>query len=244
MRTAAMAVALSGLLTGCGVSQELYDARGKDIEKLQQELAQQKSSEAAAKSACDARIAEVEAKRTTDQANAQKRLDELKRQSELRAQQFQDLMGKLKAMVDSGRLQVEIRNGLMLVKMADNILFDPGKTDLKSEGKATLKELAQALAGISGRRFQVAGHTDNEPVGKRSRFRDNWSLSTARAVEVVDYMIKDGGMAPERLSAAGWADQMPVATNNTEDGRRQNRRIEVVLLPNIDELPSLPTASK
>ena len=88
-------------------------------------------------------------------------------------------------MVSSGKLKVEIRNGLMLVKLPDGILFDSGKADLKAGGKTTLKELAHALAGITGRKFQVAGHTDDKPVSRHSKFHDNWALSTARAVEVV-----------------------------------------------------------
>lgn len=239
MRNGLIAAATIAIATiGCGgVSQELYDARGTEIEKLKQEMAQAQSKDAEAKKACDQRIADLEKSRAAEQADAQKRVTELKAQAEMRARQFQALADKLRSMVDSGKLQIEIRNGLMLVKMSDAILFDSGKADLKTDGKSTLKELAGALAGIDGRKFQVAGHTDNQALGKGSRFKDNWSLSTARAVEVVNYMIKEGTLAPERLSAAGWADQMPIAKNDDDNGRKQNRRIEIVLLPNIDELP-------
>jgi chemotaxis protein MotB len=242
MRLSMLAVSVA-MLGGCGVSQELFDARGTEITKLRGELNQAHVSTADAKRACDARIAEIEKSRQSDQADAAKRLAELKAQADARAKQFQELMGKLRSMVDSGKLKVEFRNGLMLVKMADNILFDSGKADLKAGGKATLKELAAALLSITGRKFQVAGHTDDQPLGKKSRFKDNWALSTARAVEVVNFMIKDGAMPPDRLSAAGWADQLPVAKNDGDPGRQQNRRIEVVLLPNIDELPAM-SASK
>src|SRR5205085_7942833 len=118
---------------------------------------------------------------------AKKRMEELKKaheQAELRAAQFRQLFAKFKSMIDSGKLKVEIRNGLMLVKLADNILFDPGKTDLKPEGKEAIKEVSAILAGISGRKFQVAGHTDNKPLGHHGPFKSNWELSTARAVQV------------------------------------------------------------
>jgi chemotaxis protein MotB len=236
LRTGCLSLAL--LLGACGISQELYDARGTEIERLKGSLARSEAQGSSGKVACDARIAELEKKRQQESAAAQARLDELKKQAEQRAKQFQQLMGKLQSMVAAGRLKVEVRNGLMLVKLSDNILFDPGKIELKSTGKDTLKELAKILAGIEGRKFQVAGHTDNQPLARGSKFRDNWSLSTARAVEVVNFMIKEGGMPAVRLSAAGWADQLPVAGNETDDGRKQNRRIEVVLLPNIDELPT------
>lgn len=222
---------------GCGISQELYDARGAEIEKLKRSLADNDASREAARKEYEDRLAKLEKTRQSESAEASKRLDELKKQAEQRAKQFQELMGKLKSMVASGKLQVEVRNGLMLVKLADNILFDPGRVELKGDGKDTLKELAKVLAGIAGRKFQVAGHTDNQPLHRASKFKDNWSLSTARAVEVVNFMIKAGEMPAERLSAAGWADQLPIAPNDTDEGRKKNRRIEVVLLPNIDELP-------
>ena len=91
--------------------------------------------------------------------------------------------------------------------------------------------------GIEGRKFQVAGHTDNKPI-KSGKFRDNWELSAQRALTVTDLMIKTG-LDARRLSAAGYADVLPVATNDTDDGRRQNRRIEIVLVPNLEDLPSI-----
>ena len=172
-----------------------------------------------------------------------RRMEELQRakdQSEKRAQQFRDLVAKFKSMVDAGKLQVEIRNGLMLVKLPDNILFDPGKTDLKPAGREAISQVAQILAGIEGRKFQVTGHTDNVPI-RSKKFRSNWELSSARAVEVVKVMIA-AGLDPARLSAAGYADQLPVAPNGDAVGRLQNRRIEVVVQPNLDELPQLDPA--
>ena len=94
-------------------------------------------------------------------------------------------------MIDAGKLQVEIRNGLMLVKLPDNILFDPGKTDLKPQGKDAHRAGDADPVGIEGRKFQVTGHTDNIPI-KSAKFKSNWELSTARAVEVTKLMIADG----------------------------------------------------
>jgi chemotaxis protein MotB len=146
------------------------------------------------------------------------------------------MVAKFKSMVDAGKLQVEFRGGLMLVKLPDNILFDPGKTALKSAGKEAVTQVAQILSGIEGRKFQVTGHTDNVPM-KSGKYKSNWELSSARAVEVVKVMIASG-MDPKRLSAAGYADQLPVAENDTVIGRLQNRRIEIVVQPNLEELPS------
>ncbi|HEX2574292.1 MAG TPA: OmpA family protein [Polyangia bacterium] len=246
-------VALGG--AGCGVNQELYNARVNELEKMKAQLdMERKASEAAQKNIKDLEKERDELKATltslgstaskseAELAEARKRVEELRKaqeQAELRNKQFRDLVSKFKAMVDSGKLKVEIRNGLMLVKLADNILFDPGKTDLKKEGKDALKEVTRILADIQDRKFQVAGHTDNQGLARGGRFKDNWELSTARAVEVLHFMVKDGGMPAERISAAGFADQLPVAKNDSEDGRRQNRRIEIVLLPNIEDLPPL-----
>lgn len=177
-----------------------------------------------------------------DNAKAAQTLEELRRaheQAEKRNAQFREMVAKFKSMVDAGKLQVEFRNGLMLVKLPDNILFDPGKATLKTAGKEAVGQVTQILSGIEGRKFQVTGHTDNVPM-KSARFKSNWELSSARAVEVVKVMIA-AGMDGKRLSAAGYADQLPVAENDTVIGRLQNRRIEIVVQPNLEELPGMDT---
>ena len=152
-----------------------------------------------------------------------------------RAAMFKNLVNKFKGMIDSGKLKVEIRKGRMIVKMSDKILFDPGKDRLKKEGKAALMEVAKILAQIPDRAFQVAGHTDNVPIRSR-RFKSNWELSTARAVGVVKFMA-ESGLDPQRLSAAGYGPYDPVGKNSTDEGRMLNRRIEITLMPSLEELP-------
>ena len=95
---------------------------------------------------------------------------------------------------------------------------------------------------MQNRNFQVAGHTDNVPI-KSKQFRSNWDLSTARAVEVVNFMIS-AGLDGKRLSAAGYADQSPVAPNDTPENKAKNRRIEITLVPNLDDLPPIDDALK
>ncbi len=175
----------------------------------------------------------------------QSELIALRRQEEAeraRAAVFQDLVNKLKGMIDAGKLQVYIRNGRMLVKLPDNVLFDPGKTDIKPAGKDAIAQLTAVLQAIPDRNFQVAGHTDNTPI-HTAKFASNWELSTERAVNVVRFMIKSG-MESRRLSAAGLADNDPVASNDTPAGKAQNRRIEVELLPNLAELPKFEDPGK
>ncbi len=168
-------------------------------------------------------------------------LDELKKQraaAEKRLRKYRELAEKLAGMVASGKLKVKVRNGKMVIELANNILFDAGKTKLKEDGQAALTELAAVLKTIGERSFLVTGHTDNVPI-KSSSFSSNWELSTARAVNVVQY-LQDGGVDPKKLAAAGYGEYDPVASNDADEGKALNRRIEIVLMPNLDELPALP----
>jgi chemotaxis protein MotB len=169
----------------------------------------------------------------------QKRLDELEKQKKIaeeRAAMFRSLVDKLRSMVDAGQIKVTVRNGRMLLALPNDILFDSGKTDLKPEGKEAIAKVAKVLATMD-RHFLVAGHTDNLAI-KTKRFPSNWELSTARAVEVARLLIDDG-MKPSQLGAAGYAEYDPAASNATPEGQAQNRRIEIVVEPNLSELPSL-----
>jgi chemotaxis protein MotB len=175
-------------------------------------------------------------------AETRARLEELARQqaaAEARAAQFRDLAARFQKMVDAGQLHVAIRNGRMLIELPNDVLFDSAKTDIKPAGKKALDEVAKVLAGMPGRKFQVAGHTDNVKI-KGNRFASNWELSTARAVEVVKLLI-ESGMPPESLSAAGYGEFAPAAANDTPEGRAKNRRIEIALVPNLDEMVKAPS---
>jgi chemotaxis protein MotB len=172
--------------------------------------------------------------------DAQQRLEELRKQkalAEARAATFRGLIEKLRSMIDNGQLKVTIRNGRMLIVLPNDVLFDSGKVDLKPAGKEALTQVAQVLAGIADRRFLVAGHTDNVPIKTRA-FPSNWELSTARAVEVAKLLVA-GGMKPEVVGAAGYAEFSPVAANEAPEQKALNRRIEIVLEPNLSDLPNL-----
>lgn len=158
--------------------------------------------------------------------------------AEARAQLFKKLTLKFQKMIDAGSLKIALRNGRMVLQLANDVLFDSGKTDLKPAGQEAIKQVTQILSSIQGRNFQVTGHTDNIPIGKGGKFKSNWELSAQRAVEIVKFMANNG-MDQKRLSAAGYADQLPVASNDDDKGRSQNRRIEIVVVPNIEELPGL-----
>jgi chemotaxis protein MotB len=173
-------------------------------------------------------------------AETKARLDELRRQqaaAEARAAQFRELTARLKKLVDAGQLKVAIRGGRMLLELPNDVLFDSGKTDLKDAGRRALAQVAEVLRTLPDRKFQVAGHTDNVKI-QTPRFPSNWELSTARAVEVVKLLV-ESGMDPKNLSAAGFGEFAPVESNDTPDGRGKNRRIEIALVPNLDELATV-----
>jgi chemotaxis protein MotB len=175
-----------------------------------------------------------------EKADVASRLEELKKQkaaADARIATFRNLLSKLRAMIDSGQLKVAIRGGRMIIALPNDILFDSGKTEVKTEGKNALEKVAQVLATVGDRDFLVAGHTDNVPI-KMPKFPSNWELSTARAVEVVHFLIAKG-MKPKVLAAAGYGEFDPVVANDTPEHRAQNRRIEIVLQPNLGDLPPL-----
>jgi chemotaxis protein MotB len=126
----------------------------------------------------------------------------------------------------------------MVIELANDILFDSGKTEVKPVGKQALAQVATVLMTLPNRHFQVAGDTDNVPI-QTARFPSNWELSTERAVQVVRFLVAQG-MKPEVLSAAGYGEFDPIAPNDTAAGRAKNRRTEISLQPNIDELVALP----
>jgi chemotaxis protein MotB len=173
--------------------------------------------------------------------DAKARLDELRKAqaaAEDRAQLFQQFVQKFKKMIDAGQLKVATRAGRLVIQLSNDVLFDSGQTALKPTGKDALTQVAKVLATIRGRAFQVAGHTDNVPI-QTARFPSNWELSTARAVEVVRLLLSQGVPA-QALSAAGYGEFDPIASNDSPDGKAKNRRIEITLQPNLDELVAAP----
>lgn len=174
-------------------------------------------------------------------SDAKARLEELRRAeaaAEVRAAIFRELALKFHKMIDAGQLKVGLRDGRMVIQLSNDVLFDSGQTVIKPDGREALGQVAAVLKTIPDRHFQVAGDTDNVPIST-ARFPSNWELSTGRAVEVVRFLIARG-MSPGVLAASGYGEFDPVASNDTESGRSKNRRIEITLQPNIDELVKLP----
>jgi chemotaxis protein MotB len=179
-------------------------------------------------------------KARTEKEATMAELAELRRQKEAaekRIAAYKALQDKFRALTDTGKLQVVFRNGQMTLKLPSGILFPSGSDKLSKDGETALADVVKILMEFKDRRFIVAGHTDNQPI-KTAAFPNNWYLSTARANSVVQFMIKQGFPA-KSLAASGYGEFDPVAANDTDKNRELNRRIEIILVPNLEELPSL-----
>ncbi len=139
---------------------------------------------------------------------------------------------RLKEEIANKEVKLDLTNRGVVITLTSDILFDSGKADIKPEAYPILDKVAEILKyKIADRNVGVEGHTDNQPI-KYSHWKSNWELSTARAVNVVHYLIKKG-VPPQRLTAIGYGEYRPIADNSTEEGRRKNRRVEIVILPEL-----------
>ena len=264
MKHVALAVALAAVfvLSGCLVKKSTHQKALAHISELEARIAELEKIEAEKKKAIsdlEAELAKMRGELDTttktkeeelsrvrgEKEATQAELDELRRQrdaQEKRLAAYRELQAKFRSLVDSGKLQIGFRNGQMVVKLPSSILFASGASELSDAGKSALADVVKVLLEFKDRRFLIAGHTDNVPI-KTRKFPNNWVLSTARAVSVLEFMIAQG-MPPAALGAAGYADQDPVAPNDSEPNKELNRRIEIILVPNLSELPQLTVDEK
>jgi chemotaxis protein MotB len=173
--------------------------------------------------------------------DAKQRLEELRKAqaaTEARTALYKQLIQKFKKLTDAGQLRIELRDGRMILQLPNDVLFDSGQATVKQDGQRALGQVGGVLKTLTGRKFQVAGHTDNVPID-RAKFASNWELSTARAVAVVRVLIAQG-VPPEALSAGGYGEFAPLVANDTNEHKAKNRRIEITLVPAMDELVNLP----
>ena len=168
-------------------------------------------------------------------------LRNIENETKRRNQIYEKFVNRLKTMIDGGQLTVSIEQGRIVINLPNNVLFKSGSANLNPEGEEALTQIASVLSQFSDRRFQIEGHTDNKPI-KSARFPSNWELSTSRALTVV-HLLTDMDVDPENISAAGFGEFRPRADNEIEEGRQLNRRIEIIMLPNLDilsnELPKV-----
>jgi chemotaxis protein MotB len=160
---------------------------------------------------------------------------------EKRSTEYEALASSLDSEIKAGRIQVSELQGKVTVRMAERVLFPSGSATVSREGRATLAKIAGAFKDVKGRIIRVEGHTDSVPI-KTARFPSNWELSSARAIAVVR-ILQEHGVDPTLLGAAGYAQYQPLASNENEEGRAQNRRIEISLAAPLSNLPKVPAST-
>jgi len=145
----------------------------------------------------------------------------------------EELSRSLQDEIAKGNITIQQVRDKLTINMVDRVLFDSGRAEIKPAGLKVLKQVGDVLNKVTDKQIRIEGHTDNVPISTKlqDRFKTNWELSTARATTVVRYLIDQGGVDREQLSAVGYADTRPVATNESDEGRSSNRRIEIVLYP-------------
>ena len=146
---------------------------------------------------------------------------------------YENLVSELKTEIEQGDIRITQALDRLSVNLVEKILFDSGKAEIKPEGLKVISRVGDILKKVEDRQIRVEGHTDNVRIGPRIReqYPTNWELSTARATNVVRHLQDSVGVDPLHLSAGGYSEYRPVASNATAEGREENRRIEIVLLP-------------
>jgi chemotaxis protein MotB len=162
-------------------------------------------------------------------------LSKRKAEADARIAEYRGLLARFQSLIDAGKLRVKIVEGRMVVELASDVLFPSGSASLSKDGRAAIVEVAGLLASIPDRKFQVEGHTDNIPIAT-AVYPSNWELAAGRALTVVKTMV-DAGMPADRISAASYGEVKPARPNDTPEGRASNRRIEIVVVPDLSSLP-------
>jgi len=253
--------ALLGLmfLVNCGATQREWRTQldknaelGKQNQDKQAELERAKAEVARLKSELENAGAALKTEQSRS-GDLEKMLETAKEQAaalERMKARFAVLREKLKELTDIG-LEVAIRHNKMVISLPGDILFAAGSDKLSKPGEKALTKVRKVLAsdpGLSERYYQVAGHTDNQQLVRTAdEFRDNWGLSLMRAREVLLFLTQQESgpsLNTKRWSAGGYAETDPIASNAAPEGKRRNRRVELVLQPDVSEMLDLKTLAK
>lgn len=169
------------------------------------------------------------------------KIDKLQEQKDAEMAELQEardlLEEKLKSEIDDKTVRLEMaEKGLSIIFLTE-VLFDSGKAEIKKEAYNAMDKIATVLKeNVEDRNIGIEGHTDNQPI-KYSGWKSNWELSTARATSVLHYLVDNKEINPKRVSATGYGEYRPVISNDTAEARKQNRRVEIVVLPkNIEKI--------
>ena len=167
--------------------------------------------------------------------------EELKRTKEQDKKELEEakaaLERDLRKEIEDKKVALEVLERGLVITFVAEVLFDSGKAKLKEEASGALDKVAEVINNeVKDRNIAIEGHTDNQPI-KYSGWKSNWELSTARATTVLHY-FEDAGIEPGKLQATGYGEYRPVVSNDTREGRQENRRVEIVILPSeIGKVP-------
>lgn len=232
--------------------EETLEETEDSLNQKQQKLEQLESSldllKQNSETALKERIAENEAlmekiaERENELADRMARVDELEglitRQQEAMRNLKEKLSDALLNFEDKG-LTVEARDGKVYVSMENKLLFKSGSWTVGADGRLAIEELGNVLADNPDIAILIEGHTDNVPYSGKGPLKGNWDLSTKRATAIVSQLLENPNILPQNLTAAGRGEYLPIAPNSTREGRAANRRIEVVLSPQLDEIKQI-----
>jgi len=178
----------------------------------------------------DAMVAVLQEKIQGERSMAKAKMEELK-------STYESLVSGLKRQLENKEMTIREFEEQLSITFVDRILFDFGSASITAEGRGILARVGDSLKKIHGMQIRVTGHTDNRPIKKeyKYRFPSNWELSAARAAAVVRFLRAQSGLDPRSFEVAGRSFYRPVASNETKEGRAQNRRVEVIIAPKIEE---------
>ncbi len=170
-----------------------------------------------------------------DLTKTQEELAALQQEKKEAVQAKSKLEEEMRAALQSKDITISDLQGKLEVNILDRVLFDTGKAEMKAEGADVLLRIANILTNHPNRLIHIIGHTDNIPIraGANTKYPTNWELSTARALAAVRYLVEKANVDPHRLAAVGYGEYHPIADNTTEEGRARNRRIALVVLPEV-----------
>lgn len=213
------------------------NAKAKEILELSQALNEKENALIAEK----ARLEKLQ-QDLTERSQRIEQLEQLIANKEAAMQALKDAVSNALANFEGNGLTVERKNGKVYVSMENKLLFSSGSWSVGNQGKIAVAQLAKVLHKNPDIEVLIEGHTDNVPYQSKGAIKDNWDLSTKRATAIVR-ILTNKGVNPKRVTAAGRGEFFPVATNATKEGRAKNRRIEIILAPNLDKINALLKAN-
>lgn len=176
---------------------------------------------------------------STSLAEREKKVIELETVLTNKDKAVQDLKNRVSSALlnfKENDLTVNVKNGKVYVSLAEQLLFGSGSIEVDAKGVSALQQLAKALKDQKDIQVMVEGHTDNVPISKKSAYmQDNWDLSVMRATSITKILTK-GGVSPNQITASGKGEFYPLAPNENAQSRQKNRRTEIIITPNLDEL--------